>query len=297
MKFRSQRRSSADARSIGVRRLRMESLESRQLLSATPVMLTDSGSVTNTTSSNPRNFFEFDGKTFFVSHQTGVLWQTDGSAAGTIRTDSIPQFGSFDQVGESIVFKGSLYFSGQRTVNNAQNSLYRLDSGASSPQQVGAGIVGSPFFPQSFVAIDDWLYCLSPISSPSNPTGLVLWKTNGADADTQVVRVFQTSTSLVSSGLPSSEFRLENVNGTLLFKANDGVGGVELWKSDGTEGGTVLVKDIRPGSGSSIPNQDDDSWDNFVNIGGILYFTANDGTSGRELWRSDGTDGGYVSRR
>ena len=35
-----------------------------------------------------------------------------------------------------------------------------------------------------------------------------------------------------------------NVNGTLFFAANDGTHGRELWKSDGTAAGTVLVKDI-----------------------------------------------------
>ena len=42
---------------------------------------------------------------------------------------------------------------------------------------------------------------------------------------------------------------LTNVNGTLYFKANDGVHGWELWKSDGIEAGTVMVKDIASGTG------------------------------------------------
>ena len=40
------------------------------------------------------------------------------------------------------------------------------------------------------------------------------------------------------------------MNGTLFFIANDGNAGNELWKSDGTDAGTVLVKDIRPGADS-----------------------------------------------
>ena len=47
---------------------------------------------------------------------------------------------------------------------------------------------------------------------------------------------------------------LTNVNGTLFFRANDGTHGTELWKSDGTAAGTVLVKDIYPGSASSSPD-------------------------------------------
>ena len=46
---------------------------------------------------------------------------------------------------------------------------------------------------------------------------------------------------------------LTNVNGTLFFQANDGSNGTELWKSDGTEAGTGMVRDIRsPGSGNPV---------------------------------------------
>src|SRR5262249_56515306 len=83
------------------------------------------------------------------------------------------------------------------------------------------------------------------------------------------------------------------VNGTLFFTANDGVNGTELWKSDGTAAGTVLVKDIRPGNSpygfplSSSPR-------NLTAVGDELFFSANDGISGLELWKSDGTATGTV---
>ncbi|BBH39037.1 hypothetical protein myaer102_15570 [Microcystis viridis NIES-102] len=47
----------------------------------------------------------------------------------------------------------------------------------------------------------------------------------------------------------SNPYDLTAVGNTLFFAASDGVNGRELWKSDGTAAGTVLVKDINPGSG------------------------------------------------
>ena len=43
------------------------------------------------------------------------------------------------------------------------------------------------------------------------------------------------------------------VNGTLFFRADDGSSGLELWKSDGTEAGTVRVKDINVATAGSSP--------------------------------------------
>ncbi|RME19991.1 MAG: PKD domain-containing protein, partial [Candidatus Zixiibacteriota bacterium] len=61
----------------------------------------------------------------------------------------------------------------------------------------------------------------------------------------------------------------------------------ELWKSDGTTAGTVMLKDIVAGTGSSAPFL-------LTAVGSTLYFTAYDPTNGIELWRSDGTPGGTV---
>jgi len=58
-----------------------------------------------------------------------------------------------------------------------------------------------------------------------------------------------------------------------------------LWTSDGTEGGTALLRDISPGPASSMPT-------GLTAAGGRLYFSADDGVHGAELWASDGTAAG-----
>lgn len=73
-------------------------------------------------------------------------------------------------------------------------------------------------------------------------------------------------------------------NGVLFFQAKDS-DGVELWKTDGTQSGTLKIKDINT-NGSSNPR-------NFFTFNNNLYFIAssNNTTSG-ELWKTDGTEAG-----
>jgi ELWxxDGT repeat protein len=121
-------------------------------------------------------------------------------------------------------------------------------------------------------------------SADDGNVGHELWKSDGTPGGTVLVRDINPASG------HSYPRHLANVNGTLFFAANDGTRGHELWKSDGTSTGTVLVKDIRPGPtglNSSNPYS-------LTNVVGRLFFIANDGTNGRELWISDGTSTGTV---
>ena len=67
----------------------------------------------------------------------------------------------------------------------------------------------------------------------------------------------------------------------IYFFANDGKHDYELWKSNGTKEGTVLVKDITE-FGGTFPD-----YNNLVTVNSKLFFTVND-----ILWQSDGTKKG-----
>ncbi len=69
-----------------------------------------------------------------------------------------------------------------------------------------------------------------------------------------------------------------------MFVLDDGKTGREIWVTDGTAGGTALLKDINP-AGNSTPS----TWTAVKNL---AVFSANDGTNGQELWASDGTGAG-----
>src|SRR5690606_29105847 len=72
----------------------------------------------------------------------------------------------------------------------------------------------------------------------------------------------------------------------VVFRADDGRTGLELWRSDGTAAGTRLVLDLAPGTAGSTP-------DALVAADGPrVYFRAFPGVSSSELWVSDGTVAG-----
>ncbi len=71
-----------------------------------------------------------------------------------------------------------------------------------------------------------------------------------------------------------------------IYVANDGTSGLELWSTDGTDAGTVLLKDIYAGVTGSSPS-------GLLDLGnGKLVFAASNGSSGSELWTTDGTVAG-----
>ena len=127
-------------------------------------------------------------------------------------------------------------------------------------------------------------------------TGWELWGCDGTAAGTHLVKdINPQSTGDVFGGTTCGidPYYTATYNGDLYFLANDGEHGYEVWKSDGTEAGTSLLKDISqpPVSGQSI---NDCVYPSFCESNGILYFAAavNGGDDLKELWRSDGTAAG-----
>ena len=87
-------------------------------------------------------------------------------------------------------------------------------------------------------------------------------------------------------GYDGSTQNLVQINGVNFFTYDDGIHGRELWRSDGTEDGSFLVKDINSGEGiGSDPEY-------LIVYHNKIYFKADDGTNGDELWVSDGLESG-----
>ena len=106
--------------------------------------------------------------------------------------------------------------------------------------------------------------------------GNELWRSDGTVEGTYLLKNIANDDAGIASSYPED---LTNVNGTLYFKARNSVYGEELWRSDGTESGTVLVKDIREGDAGSSPTM-------IASVENELYFKAYTGND-YELFMTD----------
>jgi ELWxxDGT repeat protein len=108
-----------------------------------------------------------------------------------------------------------------------------------------------------------------------------IWTTDGTPAGTWPVD------KLRSPGL------FQTVDDHLVFLAEDPESGREPWVTGDTDGSARLLLDIRPGSRGSCagaPTSRDGT--SIEGDGERLFFTADDGIHGVELWASDGTTAG-----
>src|SRR5580765_50472 len=120
--------------------------------------------------------------------------------------------------------------------------------------------------------------------------GRELWSTDGTDAGTQLVKDVNPGPMPANWQYGMSE--MARAGDHIVFAADDGVHGAELWISDGTADGTQMVKDLAPGSaGDVFPGAVGPlaaSPANFHEVNGRVFFIANDISSGQELWVTDG---------
>ncbi|MFN0054661.1 MAG: ELWxxDGT repeat protein [Planctomycetales bacterium] len=229
------------------------------------------------------------GSTTYFAADDGIhgqeLWKSDGTAAGTVMVADI-YAGEYSSCIDYLTnVNGTLYFVATDGVHGAE--LWKSDGTADGTKIVKDIYAGNDFdigsIPRDLTNVNGTLY----FSANDGDHGIELWTSDGTTEGTELVKDIYTHGDYYDEPMPRD---LTNVNGTLYFTANDGDHGIELWKSDGTAGGTRMVKDINTGSGDyyyyySYPRD-------LTNINGTLYFTADDGTHGIELWTSDGTPAG-----
>jgi ELWxxDGT repeat protein len=203
-------------------------------------------------------------------------WRTDGTEGGTfLLKDIMPGFNGSSP--DEFLSTGALVFLAADDGVHGKE-LWRSDgtvSGTFLLKDIAPGSASSGVTPLR--AVGNTFYF-----GAAGPDGFGLWKSDGSVSGTVSVRGFD---SLIASS--SSPNPLIDLDGVLLFSADDGEGPPELWRSDGTEGGTLKLADVKVGaetivSGGTLLAQ----------VKGKFLFSGDDGSSGVVLWATDGTRAG-----
>lgn len=228
------------------------------------------------------------------------LWRTDGTPAGTsvLKSFNIPSsalaFTGFLPFNNKIYFNGVDLLTGIElwsTDGTTTAMVKDINPGATS------GIPNSsiPILLNAVIINNHFIF-----SATTTTDGSELWTSDGTSAGTVLLKNINTTAGVGSSpflfpvinyigalngnlagGLGDIFDRTALYNGFIFLSADDGINGTQLWKTDGTAGGTSLVKNIGGTAGGVSTSY-------FYTKSG-LYFSADDGVSGAEPWLSDGT--------
>lgn len=246
-----------------------------------------------------RVFFAANNGTFGTE-----LWITDGTAAGTRLVSNIyadssgTPNSSFPR--NLIDINGTLYFSATNPTNGRE--VWRSDGTAAGTRLAvdlapgtSSGLSFNTTYTGTWASLGNTLIFSAQRSGSLN-LGLEPY---ALDTTTGVVTLLAD----IESGGPSSfpenfkVFRLptQTTPGLVSFTASNSVSGIELWLTDGTPVGTFLSRDINSGIGDGV------AWNlstfdnvNTTTVNDSLFFTADDGSTGDELWVSNGTTAGTV---
>jgi ELWxxDGT repeat protein len=204
------------------------------------------------------------------------LWSSDGTSVGTLQVADIAPGIASSNPYDLTVFNGSLYFDADDTLHGSE--LWKSD-GSSAGTALVADIVpgATPSYPHLAGTLNSRLLLQIFLGSAAHPGSYVsqLWNSDGSSSGTKQIGSpsFTASISLF-------------INGNQAFLVGQDPAGVEPWVSDGTPGGTHLLKDVNP-SGDSNP-----FW--FDDFSGVTLFEVHDpaNAKGAQLWRTDGTTAG-----
>lgn len=220
------------------------------------------------------------GSRLLLQENTRRLMSTDGTAAGTTSFD-VPRI--VLQEGCHARFDDALLTVSELDRSPLASGVFHTDGTAAGSFNL-VELEGADFaFPQclalqrSFAVLGGQLFFTGSLDINAATREYELLRYDG-DRVTQVANI--------DAGPGSSRpLHFAVLGDRVLFSADDGLRGRELWQTDGTAQGTRLLLDIVPGAQGSQPEQ-------LRRVGDRVLFSARTAAEGRELWVTDGTAAG-----
>lgn len=213
------------------------------------------------------------------------LWITNGTAAGTnvLKKFACSGLGGINSIINNITSAGSSFYFTVETADGWSGERY-IDLWKSDGTPAGTVLVVNldyePNGVEHYMSFDKFVAVGSTVLLTKKTGDATAWfRSDGTAAGTIP---FTPAAQISGSILPTAV-----LNGQLYFLGAEPGVGPELYKTNGTNGGTVLVKDILPGAAGSNAQ-------GFVAANGVLYFTAHSTAGVSQLFRSDGTAAGTL---
>jgi ELWxxDGT repeat protein len=253
---------------------------------------TSAGTIKLTTGSvlNPENLTACNGSLFFSINSASYgreLWKTNGTVAGTTLVNDFQpgvQSGINNNYGNGsgtnfADVNGTLYLVA--TDGFSGYEIYKSNGTAAGSIQASDLLPGnnSTQRPQQLTACNGKVFF-----TLDGGNGTELYVSDGTIAGSGIV----TSPSTNVNGFGSQPKQLFAFNNELFFIKGDEDYGREIWKSNGTNAGTTLLKDIGQGT-------IDVSYNGKVGFcagGSSLYFIIDHSGLYQELWKTSGTSAG-----
>src|SRR5690606_14433372 len=234
------------------------------------------------------NLIEFDSK-IYISYNDGIhgfeLWQTDGSTNETSLVKDIYPGSNGSEIQDFFIFNDYLYFTAVNGSGTERREIWKSDGteiGTTMLKDIGGQTYADGVkVGNDFLISGNYFY----FYGYSNSAGYELWKSDGTESGTQMVKD-------INPGYSSSDYYnniLEGAvgNGYIVFKAYSPDSGYELWKSDGTESGTFKLKEINPDGGSYGDGISPYTGGRFTAYNDKIYFIGQQDLY--KLWVTDGT--------
>gem|GEM_PF-882684 len=229
------------------------------------------------------------GKIFFDGFEPASgseLWSSDGTAAGTsMIKDTTPGTSGTPILGMR-PFKNGIVFMAMDSNGREYWTSDGTDAGTSILKDIAPGGLSAniTFYGIGFGPPEAPKFLLSAGPTWSKPE---IYITDGTTANTLFLKdIWDDDPSSTPAAAGSKPTNYAAAGNHAYFQARSYLAGTELWRTDGTEVGTIMIKDLNPGALSSTP-------ENIVAAGSLVYFAADDGT-GKKFWQTDGTDAGTV---
>ena len=233
------------------------------------------GSVSNSVSF-VQNSPEYAYFTFSDVEAGTELWRTDGTEMGTFRLKDIyPGTGSSYPSGFTLM--GQVLFFIARNPESG-TEVWKSDGtpeGTLLLKDIYEGSGSSVSSSSSIQSLENQVF----FSALTPETGTELWQSDGTEAGTHLV------TDLYPGGSSSNPYSLTAFGDNLLFIGSSGSSQNGLYKTDGSEQGTVAV--MQGLTSVTFP-----LYFGSVFLNGEQYFSLTNQTTGIELWKTDGTPDG-----